>query len=447
MVDDSVALRLRDPLGTHGPLSARRFAASAPARRGARQGSLREHNLALVLAHVVASSRTEPGPSRADLAARTGLTRGAVSALVDQLLAAALLVEGEPEPSQRAGRPAVPLEPARGTVVGLGAEINVDYLGLTARDLYGDVLAERVEHGDYRGSDPRAVLGRLAELVAEVAAELGARSNPPRLVGGGLALPGLVDLRAGVLRSAPNLGWREVDVLGALTSLTAGRLPGSDGRLRWSLVNEAKSAARAEADLSPETFPDFVYVSGEVGIGGAVVLEGEVFVGAHGWGGELGHTTIDPAGPSCQCGSTGCLEQYAGKHALLRAAGIGIEEPVSALAAAAAAGDPAALASLERAGRSLGQALATYVNLVDVDEVVLGGIYGPLAPYLLDAVRAQLATRVLSHPWVPSTVRAARAGDDAARQGAALAALAALVADPTPWLVAPADADAPLVAT
>ncbi|RMI12655.1 ROK family transcriptional regulator [Cellulomonas triticagri] len=391
-------------------------------RAPARQGTLREHNLALVLRHVLDAPAAPP--SRAEVATATGLTRGAVSALVDLLIGARLVAELPPTATARAGRPAVPLVPARGTVVALGAEVNVDYVGVRALDLAGDVLAHTVEDGDFRHSDPAAVLARLARLVGRVRAAV---PSDARTAGLCLALPGLVDRVTGPLRLAPNLGWRDVDVAALLTAH-----PEVDG-LTVRLANEADLAARAEvrAGVAGDSF---LYVSGEVGIGAALVLDGEVFAGRHGWGGELGHTVVDPRGPRCTCGASGCLEQYAGKDALLRAAGRDVEDPVDALLAAAAAGDEGAARALVSGGEALGLALANVVNLVDVERVVLGGIYAPLAPWLAEAVTAQLRTRVLSAPWARAQVGVAAGGAHAAMTGAALVVLRAVADDPSAWL-------------
>ncbi|HEY0186852.1 MAG TPA: ROK family protein [Cellulomonas sp.] len=415
--DDPAAPRRRTAAGPR----------SRPAGRGpARQGSLREHNLALVLRHVLdaAADPDAPSPSRADVATATGLTRGSVSALVDLLIGAELVAELPPAVTARAGRPAVPLVPARRTLVGLGAEVNVDYIGVRALDLAGDVLAHRTAVGDYRHSDPATVLGLLAGLVGQVLAELPTGARP---VGMCIALPGLVDRVTGPLRLAPNLGWRDVDVVALLDVHPAVR----DMPVR--LANEANLAARAEARAGVAG-QSFLYVSGEVGIGAAIVLDGEVFPGRHGWSGELGHTVVDPQGPCCTCGARGCLEQYAGKDALLRAAGRGLDETVEALVGSAAGGDVRAVRALHDAGEALGVALANFVNLVDVETVVLGGIYAPLAPWLTEAVVAQLRARVLAAEWADARVGVAAGGEHAAMTGAALVVLRGVAEDPTAWL-------------
>lgn len=386
----------------------------------ARQASLREHNLSLVLRLVVEA----PEPvSRADVAAATGLTRATVSALVDRLVQAHLVDELEPVVGHRAGRPAVPLVPARGTVAALGMEINVDYLGVRAIDLAGRVLTERAETGDLRGRDPAAVLDRLAAIAGSVLARLSA--DGVTVAGTALALPGLVDQETGPLRYAPNLGWRDVDVVAVLAThpVLAAMPP--------HLANEATLAARAEAHARRAAGPtSFVYVSGEIGIGGAIVIDGRIFQGRRGWSGEIGHTVLGTAGSFAEGGT---LEQHAGQDQVLRAAGLDRAAGVEALVAAARAGRPAALRALEAAGAALGVGLANVVNVVDVDHVVLGSHYGVLAPWLGEPVLDQLRRRVITAPWSDLQVSAAVGGDYPAMTGGALVVLERLLDDPYAW--------------
>src|SRR6478735_8818378 len=388
-----------------------------------RQANLREHNLGLVLRLIIDS----PVPvSRADIAVATGLTRATVSSLADRLIMASLVAELPPVMSQRAGRPAVPLVPARGTLAAVGMEINVDYLGVRVVDLSGAILGEHVESADFRGSDPVTVMHRLSDLYSHVTESI---DGDVRLAGTCLAIPGLVDRMIGPVRMAPNLGWREVDVVKEFHSY-----PATAG-VRIRLDNEATLGARAEADaLRPTGTLSFMYLSGEVGIGGALVVDGAVFGGRHGWSGEIGHMVVDPAGPLCRCGSTGCLEQYAGKDALMRSAAMDLDLPVAALISAAEAGNPAALDSLTAGARALGTALANAVNLIDVENVILGGIYAPLAPFLIPGIEDVLRLRVLSAPWSGLRVCVAEVRDYAALTGAASAVLSDVIDDPSAWL-------------
>lgn len=390
--------------------------------RVARQAQMRDQNLGVALRGIVEA--VEP-LSRAQLAASEGLARATVSGLVDHLIEARLVRELEPTQTQRAGRPAVPLAPARGTVAGVGMEVNVDYLGVRAIDLAGDVLAEHVELDDLRGADADEVLDRLAALAAPVVEDLRARGV--RVAGTALALPGLVDRITGPLRVAPNLGWSDVDVVARVSAHpTLASLPPRVG-------NEANLAARAEAHARRgPVAPSFAYVSGEIGIGGALVLDGDLFPGRHGWSGEIGHVVVDAfRGPRA---SDGTLEALAGQDAMLRAAGLPPTARLDALLDALEADEPRATAAVARAARALGVALASVANVVDVGEVVLGGSFGQLFGYVHDEVSARLDELVIFAPWAPLRVSSARAGQYPAMTGGALAVLATVLADPAEWL-------------
>ncbi|WP_199515448.1 ROK family protein [Nucisporomicrobium flavum] len=371
---------------------------SAPVR----QASVRAHNLALVLQTVANSA--DP-ISRASVAAATGLTRATVSALVDDLIAGSLLIEVDPAPRNGAGRPAAGLRTAAIGPAGLGLEINVDYRAACVVDLTGAVRHRLVEPGDQRPVDTVAALAALARL-ARRARDL-AEADGLTLAGAALAVPGLV-AADGVIRVAPNLGWQDVTVGDLLDGLPV------------TVDNEANLAALSELGTGGLP-PSFVYISGEIGIGAGIVLDGTLFRGVRGWSGEIGHIAIDPDGPACRCGARGCLEQYAGQEAMLRAAGV---TTVAELAEA----------DLTRAGRALGTAIATVVNLLDVDTVVLGGIYAPLLPRLRDGIAVEIERRVLTADWSPVTLRAAALGPDAAMRGAAGAVIRAVLDDPAAWL-------------
>ncbi|MBU4213828.1 MAG: ROK family transcriptional regulator [Cellulomonas sp.] len=390
---------------------------------GTRARSTRGTPLTLVLAHVLAS----PDPvARAQVAAATGLSAATVSVATDQLVTAGLLRELDPVPVGRAGRPAAPLAPARGTVAGIGMEVNVDYLGVRAMDLAGRVLRERVVYGDLRGRAPGPVLDQLADLAGQVVIALD--TEDVRVAGTALALPGLVDRVTGPLRLAPNLGWRDVDVLGHLAGHPV------LGDLQPRLGNEANLAARAEANARRGAeLPSFLYVSGEVGIGAGVVVDGVIAPGRHGWSGEIGQMVV-----RVDLGTDGgTLEQLVGQDALLRGAGLAPGRPVGDLVAALAAGEPRATSTVGEAARVLGYALASAVNVVDVDEVVLGGSFGALFDHLHAQVEERLAESVLFAPWAPVRVSRARGGDLPAMTGGALAVLAQVIAHPEVWVGAP----------
>jgi predicted NBD/HSP70 family sugar kinase len=404
-----------------------------PAEPKADKASVRRHNLSLVLRTVHEAGET----TRAAVAARVGLTRAAVSSLVEHLLDRGFLVESGKTFSGQAGRPGTVLKAADTGPAGLGVEINVDYVSVCVVDLAGTDRLRITQPADNRGDrgDREAgadeVLGRAARIAARVLARAAERDLHP--TGVRLALPGLVS--AGTVHQAPNLGWNRVEadrVFGAALSALRPGLP----ELPVASDNEANVAALAELWFGAlGDVRSFLHLTGEIGVGGAIVVNGELLRGAHGFAGEIGHMAVDADGPLCRCGSRGCLEQYAGQSALLRAAGLAEEGPagegVEELARRAETGEPRAVAAVEEAGRKLGLALSGAVNLLDPEVVVLGGIYPRLMRRLGPAVDAELARRVVSGLWTPSAgrLRAASTSTDAAR-GAAAVVIREVLADP-----------------
>ena len=226
-----------------------------------------------------------------------------------------------------------------------------------------------------RRSEPGAVLAHLSELLAEVTAGIAVEGLRP--AGLAVAVPGLVARGSATVVHAPNLGWREADLgpglAAALAPAPAAR--GGSGSpeaaaLPLMVENEANLGALAElrlggaADGSPP--PDFVHVSAEIGIGAAIVVDGQLLRGARGFAGELGHVPVYPDGRPCGCGGRGCLEQYAGEEAVLRrrphgraaAGSLGPGGRIALLAHRAADGDAAGDPALHEAGTALGIALA-----------------------------------------------------------------------------------------
>ena len=176
---------------------------------------------------------------------------------------------------------------------------------------------------------------------------------------------------------------------------------------------------------------DFLFVSGEVGIGSALVVGGTIASGRHGWAGGIGHVCVDPDGPRCACGARGCLEAFAGERALCEAAGVTDRRE---LTAALDARDPRALDALAAAAHALRIALSAALNLLDVSRVVLGGHLGTLADHLVTGVRDEVVSRVVAAPFAPPEIEAAALGDAPAALGAAHRALTRLLDAPASWL-------------
>ncbi|MEU5266769.1 ROK family transcriptional regulator [Amycolatopsis sp. NPDC021455] len=376
-----------------------------------RHEEMRARNLEVVLGAV-----GRGGPlTRAALAEVTGLTKSTVSKLVGDLVEAGLLAETGPARAGERGRPGVEVVLSGASVASMGLEINVDYLAVRVLDLTGAVRFAARRERDNRGSRPKKVLGELQDLANEALAET--RRLGLEVAGAVLAVSGPVG--DGVLFSAPNLGWQDVRPADLL------RLP-----VPVELDNEANLAALGEFWYG-DGERDFLYVSGEVGIGAGLVVDGTLYSGASGLAGELGHVVVAPDGPPCSCGGSGCLETYAGQEALL-AAGNAVSVP--ALLTALEQRDRTALAACASAGRALGIALTSAVNLLDLDRIVLGGVFTQLYPWLSGPVSEVLAARLGGLRGAPPALSASRLGGDAATLGAAGRVVHRVLADPAPFV-------------
>ncbi|QDY67138.1 ROK family transcriptional regulator [Glutamicibacter halophytocola] len=363
----------------------------APAARAATSsapgtvGDVRKANLSRVLS-VIAAAGDDQRLSRADIAQVSQLTKASVSSLVADLLAAGLVIEIGVHRDGERGRPSVGLvlNPARCV---MGMEINVDYIAAGLVDLNGKLLAHEILPRTNHRSTASEVLGALGELSQGL--QGAARAQGLMILGGGLAVPGLVNEEQFTVLQAPNLGWegQELDV--------AALLP--EPKTRFRLFNEANASALAQQHLMDAQDRDFLFVSGEVGIGGGLIIDGELFVGPQGHAGELGHVVIAPDGKACSCGGRGCLETVAGQEAILAAANLGSaadrisrQERMSQLCQALETGAEPAVGAVAGAGKSLGIAVASAMRLYSVSTVVFGGHFAALEQWLRPAMEAGL---------------------------------------------------------
>ncbi|MFF1284047.1 ROK family protein [Streptomyces sp. NPDC058299] len=375
------------------------------------QQGMRRRNLARVM-HAVSA---EGSLSRAAVASRIGLTRAAVSTLVDDLVRWGLLEELGPERPGRVGRPGSALAVSARGPAGIGAEIGVDHLAVCAVDLRGEVRARAELRGTNRGRAPVPVTEELTALIRQLVAEVERAGLWP--AGLAVAVPGLVARDGHTVVRAPNLDWHDTDL--------APLMPGG-----WPLTvdNEANFGALAELWLGAGTPGDFLHVSAEIGIGAALVVDGRLLRGTRGFAGELGHVPVRPDGPPCPCGGRGCLEQYAGEEAVRRAAGLEPREDlVGLLAERAEEGDEGVRVALREAGTALGIALTGAVNLLDPETVVMGGALAGLSPWLLPSLEAELTGRTAG-PACPVTV--SRLGPQGPLLGAAHSVVRAVLDDP-----------------
>ncbi|WP_251882886.1 ROK family transcriptional regulator [Bifidobacterium longum] len=364
------------------------------------QEDLRNHNLSVVLDTLL---RAEKPMSRADLAKETGLTKATLSLLASMLIDSGVVQEGEPVVSTTYGRPSTPLEIHGGSIAGIGLQINTDGYGCLALDLNGDTLGQEWVSEDMTGTDPYEIFAKLDAMTFPLESRLKRRGC--KVVGAGLALPGIVTDDMWLL-VARNLGWENVN----LTRFNVVR------RLDVVAGNEAKMAAiaqipgyateRASFLNVVDRTDSFIYLSTDIGIGGAVVRDGEVVMGSHGFAGEIGHLSVEMGGPLCSCGRHGCLEAFAGRRALVEAAGIAEGGDVTSSKAIDTflqrwrAGDPDVAKVVDRAADALVSAIASAVNLVDVDTVLLGGLWAHFGDELATVLEGRLRSEILGYPNV-----------------------------------------------
>jgi predicted NBD/HSP70 family sugar kinase len=403
-----------------------------PQRAG--HNDIRRNNLEVVLRHLAAV-----GPdSRAAIAARAGLTRATVSRLVAELIELGVVRETGRDGGGRAGRPSTRLELGDG-VVAIGTEVNVDYLSVLVIDLAGrEVLRERRAFDASVGPD--GCIKALVDLCRWTRRRLASpRGRPtPVLAGITVAVPGLVDVAAGVVAEAPNLHWRDVAVAEPLRrALRLGATPihvGNDANL--AAIAEYRSGARAGT-------PNLVYITGEVGIGGGIIVGGQPLLGTRGYGGEVGHMNVMPDGPLCGCGRRGCWEACIGLNALLQSArqrprgDAPPEHKIEPLIKRARAGDARTLDVLAELGRWIGLGAANLANLFDPQVIILGGYFAHLGDWILPAALRALEAGTLAGAGETPQLATSTLGFTAAAQGGAIHAIERVMSDPT-TLLAPA---------
>lgn len=275
-------------------------------------------------------------------------------------------------------------------------------------DLGGTKILSLVatEDGAVLGEDRRltlvaegaeAVIGRV-EASARAAIEA-AGLRPDALVGIGVSSPGPVDTRAGIVTHAPNVGLHQVPLAHLLRDAFG---------VPVLLENDAAAAAYGEFRFGAgRGYRHLLYVTLSTGIGGGIIIDGQVYRGASGAAGEVGHLILDENGPRCNCGNRGCLEAFASGVAIAREARraidagrssvlaeiVGENEPdAERVRAAAERGDPVAREIIARAGHYLGLGLAGLLNVLDPEVLILGGgLLGLGDAYLGPALQAARA--------------------------------------------------------
>ncbi len=369
--------------------------------------------------------------SRADIARRTGRSRSTISEVVARLLPTGLIEEvGSGE--SRGGRRPILIGFRDGASSILGMDIGAAHVSVALTDLRGRILEWRRRDHPVQ-SDPKGTAVLAMELGEDCLAAR--KADAPQPMGIGVAVPSPVDPGSPyriLERILP--AWHDFDLLGALRSRF---------EVPVFVDNDANLGALAEHHWGKAVgIDDFAYLKVATGIGAGLMIDGEIYRGATGVAGEIGHVAIDPRGPRCVCGNRGCLATFVGTRALVdRTRSLLPDFPDSVLAGtgpdiraledAALADDPLALKVVGEAARNLGIVIAGVLNLMNPGSVILGGSLARLGDRLIAPLGEAVAGRTLVASAAASEIRTSELGPRATALGAATHVLVAALADPT----------------
>lgn len=397
------------------------------------QDDLRNHNLSVVLSTMLGSVTPL---SRAELAKATGLTKATMSLLVALLLEHGIVKEGTPVVQSAYGRPSTPLAINGDVMCGIGIQVNTDGYGYLVLDMDGAIVAERWIDADLHDADAQGLFTRLDGMLREQERLL--RRHGYTIAGTGLAVPGLVT-EDGHLIMARNLGWEDLDLNGFDLIRRLDVTAGNESDMAAIALLPGYATQRADEGLvGPGS--SFVYVSTDIGIGGAVVRGGHVTSGQHGFAGELGHLSVQMDGPLCVCGRRGCVEAYAGRRSMVELAGIATGDAAAGVPAIETfmdrfrQGDPQIVRVVGQAERALESMMVSVINLTDIDTIVLGGGWAHVALGTLRDMRAHVQEHILARD--KTQVRLLSAGTQArpALMGAAAVGLRRFIDNPLGYL-------------
>jgi predicted NBD/HSP70 family sugar kinase len=333
--------------------------------------------------------RGHPSLTRSDVAEVTGLSRATVNQRLEALLAAGVIAPADGQAPRR-GRPAERF--AFNATRGILLLVDIGATGMRAAlcDLSGGILQERFTPSSVTDG-PEAVLPEVQGLFAQMLAATG--HTPEEVEGIGLDVPGPVDFDAGLVISPPIMtGWDRYDIRGWFSR----HYP-----CPVVVEKDANAMVFGEHRLIHPDVANMLYLKLGTGIGSGIIANGQIYRGADGAAGDIGHNQIpirdDAPEPLCRCGNTGCVEAYAGGWAMVRdlqAAGLAITT-VDQAVEAIKAGDPTAVRLARRTGRILGAALSDAVSLLNPRVVVLGGQLAAAEAHLYAGLREMIYRRSL----------------------------------------------------
>lgn len=362
--------------------------------------------------------------SRAQLTRLTGLNRSTVGVLIATLVSQGLVYEAAPTGEAQVGRPSPQVHP-NPAVVALAIHPEIDAVTIGLVGLGGEVF-KKIRYPTQRIPSAEEAVNIAAAVIAGMRGEL---DTQYRVVGVGVAVPGLVTTADGVVRHAPHLDWNNEPLADMLAAATGYRV---------RAANDASLAAEAEMTFGAATgIANLIYLNGGAsGIGGGIVADGRLLTGVSGYAGEIGHTLVRTDGIGCHCGAFGCLETEVRQAPLLAALKLDAGDPVALTLALSLTQDPAVTAEVHRQLAYLATALRNVVNVFNPEAVVLDGFLAALYAAAPENLLAAVAAQSMREPGAQVTIHPAALGADLMMLGAAELAFAELLADPTGFMEA-----------
>jgi predicted NBD/HSP70 family sugar kinase len=367
--------------------------------------------------------------SRVEISRRTGLSPSTVSMIVATLAEAGLVREIGTASSARGRRPTL-LTFCDDVLNIVGVEIGIRHVSVALTDLRGQVRSFKRESHDMRRG-PEGTLEKVRDLVNDSIKE----SHLPkkRILGIGVAVPSPVDrAHPGVLASVLYPAWKGYDIVADLEK---------SFKLPMSVDNDANLGALAEHWWGGGVgVGDLAYVKIGAGIGSGHIVRGELYRGAGGTAGEIGHVCVDPKGPECICGARGCLTTLVGSDALaVRAQKIFHDKRagIGDIVRHAQEGHAGALSLLDEIAAHLGQVLVgALVNVMNPAAIVLGGEICGAGDLLLDPLRRFVRERLAVASFDAGRITTSRLGPQSIAVGAATLHLDEALRNPDRFLVA-----------
>jgi predicted NBD/HSP70 family sugar kinase len=369
--------------------------------------------------------------SRADLARRMEVARGIVTPLVNELIEQGLLVEGATGASARGRKPTL-LHVRAHDRLAVAVDVRLSETQLMLSDFSGRALSTELL------ATPATPDELVAALAARIRRLLDAHAADGACQGIGLVVPGMVDRATGRLVNAPTLGWRDVDLRGALEEAAGLPVHVERDAVACALAQMWMGQGAAGAGDS------FAYVTFSDGVGAGLVVDGHLVRGHRDAAGEFGHIPLSLDGPACLCGSRGCWEaytsnpaivaRYLGRELTTRESYAQVRETrltVGDVVARARAGDAAARQALECTGRYVGLGLAAIVNALNPARIVVGGQIAAGWDLIKPQVLQALAERTLTQGAAATPVVPEPNDPQTRLRGAAALVVAPVFAAPT----------------